>query len=261
LLTIQDRRRLQWKTVAGGSHTYLKAFLKSFKGQVHTGAQIAHIRRLPADQFGPNGEPIWIRMRDSRNFWFDRVIIATHADEALKLLSDPSVLEKKLLGAWTYSQNHTILHTDARVLPPTRRAWAAWNYTEELETSPEHPVSVSYYMNALQGLDTSQPYCVTLNRTKPIDERFVIKDMIYTHPVYSFEALASQQHLPDLNGTNNTYFCGSYFGYGFHEDAVRSSVQMVREHFGVEWPPTVASMDGAEHPHADEGATEDRVTG
>ncbi len=233
LLTVQDQRRLQWKTVKGGSNAYVKAFLKSFKGTVVTGAKIDRVRRT-ADVHGKWSATIC--HSDGREESFDRVVFGTHANEALQLLEQPTPMEHKLLGAWNYSKNHTVLHTDISVLPPSKKAWAAWNYTEETKSSPEHPVSVSYYMNALQGLNTPTNYCVTLNRTQPIKNEHIIREMNYTHPVFSFDAINSQTHLPTLNGGQATYYCGSYFGYGFHEDAVRSSVQMVNAHFDVIWP-------------------------
>jgi predicted NAD/FAD-binding protein len=163
---------------------------------------------------------------------FDRVIIAAHADEALAMLDDPSPDESRLLGAWKYQDNRTVLHTDLTALPPLKRAWASWNYTREAGAGDAAPVSVTYWMNRLQGLKTQRHYCVSLNRRTPIAEDSIIARMKYRHPTYTFRSMATQLELPALNGRRNTWFCGSYFGYGFHEDAVRSAVEVGRR-FGV----------------------------
>ncbi len=219
LLSVQNRP--QWKTVVGGSQSYVKAFLQQFTGQIELNAQIEHVRRV-------DGKPI-IRLADGVEHSYDLVVLAAHANESLKLLADPSADEQKWLGAWNYSKNHTVLHTDTSVMPPIQRCWASWNYTQELGASSTEPVSLTYHMNRLQRLKTKHQYCVTLNRTKPIDSKKIIREIEYTHPMFTVEALHSQQHLPSLNGKQNTYFCGSYFGYGFHEDAVKSGIAVANE--------------------------------
>jgi len=160
------------------------------------------------------------------------VVIATHADSALRLLNDPSENEKKLLGSWQYQKNETILHTDTSILPQRKAAWASWNYKREINSNSDAPVSVTYDMTKLQGLNTHERYLVTLNPSAPLKNE--IKKIIYHHPVYSKEAVASQVKLHELQGVNNTYFAGSYFGWGFHEDAVKSAV-MVGKHFDCGW--------------------------
>lgn len=222
LLSLNNRP--QWKTVIGGSHSYVKAFLQQFTGEVQTNVAIAAVRR---DFTGPI-----ITLKDGTERLFDSVVMAAHADESLRLLADPSEEEQQWLGAWQYSSNHTVLHTDSAVLPPLKRAWASWNYTKENGVDENDPVSLTYYMNRLQGLKTHANYCVTLNRSKPIAQKQIIREFNYMHPMYSLSALASQQKLPQLNGLRNTYFCGSYFGYGFHEDAVRSAVDVTLK-FGL----------------------------
>ena len=164
---------------------------------------------------------------------FDAVVIGVHADDALALLADADADERRLLGAWQYERNHVILHRDARALPPRRRAWASWNYTREAADTRAKPVSVTYYMNRLQGLRVRHEYCVSLNRRRPVAPETVVAEMDYMHPTYSFASMATQAELPTLNGRRRTYYCGSYFGYGFHEDAVRSAVAVGKE-FGIE---------------------------
>ena len=223
LLTLKDRP--QWYSVIGGSHTYVKKFLKGFKGTVITNSNIDQICRIETG--------IAVRMTDHTFKHFDCVIIATHTDEALTLLSDPSNDEKRLLGAWTYEKNHAVLHTDPSVMPPNKHAWASWNYTREKSSKDSNPVSVSYDMNRLQGLQTKNRYFVTLNRTKSIPSEHIIREINYTHPSYTFQSINTQKELPKLNGVQNTFFCGSYFGYGFHEDAVQSGTAVARA-FGIE---------------------------
>jgi len=219
------RNRPQWKTVVGGSFSYVKAFRKSFAGEIRLNAGVEKVFR--------EGGGVQLQFADGHSENFDRVVIATHADQALRLLGDPSSEEQKLLGPWEYQLNRTVLHTDASLLPPQRNAWAAWNFTRETSSSDQQPVYVSYYMNLLQGFSATQHYCVTLNRQQEFRPETVIAEFDYHHPQYSFASLATQSKLPKLNGQNNSWFCGSYFGYGFHEDAVRSAVA-VGQDFGIE---------------------------
>ena len=218
------RNRPAWRTVVGGSHSYVKTFLKTFSGKVNLSTPVETIRRT-ADQ-------VEIKLADGSTFSCDQIVIASHADQALRLLHDPDDLEQRLLSPWRYQKNHTVLHTDAAVLPEQKQAWASWNFTREPGGDAEHPVFVTYYMNRLQGLHVKRQYCVTLNRRQAFPAEQVIAAMDYHHPLYSFESMATQKELPLLNGTNRTYFCGSYFGYGFHEDAVRAAND-VGKAFGV----------------------------
>jgi predicted NAD/FAD-binding protein len=162
---------------------------------------------------------------------FDAAVIATHADEALRLLGDASPDEKRLLGAWTYTKNVAVLHTDRSVMPRRQAAWASWNYTVK-DAAADQIVAVSYHMNRLQSLKTKTDYFVTLNPGFPIAQDSVIREIQYTHPRYTFESLRTQAGLVELNGKNKTYFCGSYFYNGFHEDAVKSAVNVALQ-FGA----------------------------
>ena len=223
LLTVNERP--QWRTVVGGSHSYVKRMLADFKGEIRLCAPIVSVRRVGdrvslTTAAGPGGE-------------FDGVVIAAHADEALALLADPSDEERRLLGAWVYQPNDTVLHTDASAMPPLRRVWSSWNYTRERGSDPAGPAALSYWMNRLQGLQTSTPLFVSLNRRAPLAAERVVMRTVYHHPTYAHEALAAQGQLPTLNGKRRTWYCGSYFGYGFHEDAVRSGVQ-VAQSFGMD---------------------------
>ncbi len=218
LLSFRDRP--QWRTVVGGSHSYVRKILEGFKGTV--------IKNNPATGITRKGKKVSVSLRSGSKKSFDKVIIATHADEALKLLTDPTADEKRLLGPWTYEKNLTVLHTDQSVMPPEKRAWASWNFTREKTASGNPPLSLTYHMNRLQGLDTHNQYFVTLNRRHPIPDEKIIATMMYMHPQYTFGAVKTQQFLPTLNKSGNTFFCGSYFGYGFHEDAVRSGAEVAK---------------------------------
>ncbi|WP_022667622.1 NAD(P)/FAD-dependent oxidoreductase [Desulfospira joergensenii] len=213
-----------WYFVKGGSHTYVNAFLKSFRGRAVKNSPVTHISR--------EADRVTLHFENAPPQVFDAVVIAAHADQALNLLDTPSQREKELLGAWIYSKNKTFLHTDTSVMPPSRRAWASWNYTRHAQSDTDSPVTVSYDMTRLQKLETQQLYFVTLNPQKPIPEAHVIEEINYTHPQYSFDAFRSQKGLPRLNGYQRTFFCGAYFGFGFHEDGVNSALA-VGEKFGV----------------------------
>ena len=213
-----------WYFVSGGSHTYVRAFLNTFNGTAIKDRAVTRVSR--AD------DRVILTFKNHPPREFDAVVIATHADQALRLLDDPGGLEKTLLGVWSYSRNKTFLHTDANVMPPHKRAWASWNYTRLAQSEAAAPVRVSYDMVRLQKLDTKHPYFVTLNPPAPIPEAHVIAEIDYTHPQYSFDTFESQERLPGLNGEHNTFYCGSYFGYGFHEDGVKSALS-VGEKFGV----------------------------
>lgn len=222
LLSLTDRP--QWYTIFGGSQRYVKAFLRSFRGVVRTGAQVLSLSR--------EEKGVRLRTSDRGDERFDAAVLATHADEALGLLENPTAEEGRLLGAWRYQSNRTVLHSDPAVLPSPRRGWACWNYVRE-GGHEEGPVSVTYYMNRLQGLETQHDYFVTLNRRSSHPPETVIAEVTYTHPTYTFESMATQADLPSLNGRRRTFFCGSYFGYGFHEDAVRAGVA-VGQAFGLD---------------------------
>lgn len=215
LLSLNDRPK--WQTVVGGSCSYVHAFERSFSGRIVTGNPISKIERI-------NGKINVVCAGRSESF--DKCVVATHADQALNLLGDPSDEEKTILGAWKYQKNYTVLHTDRNALPPIRRAIASWNYRRELTANGEEPLSVTYYMNLLQGLQSKNDYCVTLNSKGLIDESKILYEIEYQHPIYNLPAIQSQVLLNKIQGVRQTWYCGSYFGYGFHEDAVRSAVSI-----------------------------------
>jgi predicted NAD/FAD-binding protein len=219
------RNRPQWRTVAGGSHTYVKAFLRDYQGILKLKSGVQQIAR--------QDDCVHISLASGESLSFDQVVIATHADQALRLLKNPSEIEHRLLSPWRYQPNGTVLHTDSSLLPRQEAARAAWNFTRSRRRTSEQPVFVTYYMNRLQGFSAGRDYCVTLNRVEPFRPETVIAKMVYHHPLYSFESMKTQKELPQLNGRQRTYFCGSYFGYGFHEDAVKSGMA-VGNAFGID---------------------------
>jgi predicted NAD/FAD-binding protein len=214
----------QWKTVVGGSFAYVKTIRKTLGTDVIVNTPIVEVKRT--------GAGVTVKSSDGKSRDFDYVVIAAHADEALAMLKDPSPDEKRSLSPWFYQKNYTILHTDPSVMPTIRNAQGSWNFIREKTTGKGSVLSLSYDMNRLQGLKTESNYFVTLNTGKTIKKESIITEMVYHHPTYSFESMKTQSELPSLNGVNRTYFCGSYFGYGFHEDAARSGLH-VAEKFGV----------------------------
>ncbi len=217
LLTINDRP--QWRTVVGGSCDYIARMQDTWQQvEVRLGVNIAGISRTEAG--------IDIELAGGTES-FDHVVIATHADQVLPLLRDADAEERTGLGCWTYTTSRTLLHTDARVMPPLRRVWSSWNF-QRIEGNR---TCLTYHMNRLQGLQTHKQYFVSLNL--PRDPEGIIAAFDYTHPMYTREALERRPHLQELCGRRNTWFAGSYFGNGFHEDAVRSAVEVVRG-FGMD---------------------------
>ncbi len=221
--------RPQWRFVTGGSQSYVEKIKKSFRGKILTDSGVVRVRRVPAG----------VEVKTSKEIAkFDAVVVAAHADEAFLTLQDPSDNEKKVLSPWKYTKNEAVLHWDDSLMPKRRAAWASWNVfvagsapearshsASGVDPQPATPVVLTYWMNRLQNLKTRRNYFVTLNAAESIDPAKVIQKINYTHPHYSFSSFESQKSLPALNGVRNTYFCGSYFGYGFHEDAVRSAAQ------------------------------------
>lgn len=208
--------RPNWMTVPGGSQAYVKAIFAEFRGSLSLKSEVGAVYRRP--------DRVTVALKNGREEDFDCVVIGAHANEALRMLGDPSAEEQQLLGAWTYTRNRTVLHTDESAMPWTKKSWASWNYILENSPAAVSPVSLTYDMNRLQNLKTVKNYFVTLNRHQPLDPQSVIKQIDYTHPSYTWDSLRTQEKLPSLNGVRRTFFCGSYFGYGFHEDAVKSAL-------------------------------------
>ena len=203
----------RWRTVTGGSQTYVDLIAKQLTA-IRTGAPVRSVRRHPG------GAEVTVTGGPQR---FDAVVIATHPDQALRLLADPTPAERRVLGAFRYSRNAAVLHTDASVLPASPRARASWNYHLTSCDAAAARVRVSYHMNRLQRLPAGQDYLVTLNSAGSIDPRRALAEMDYAHPVYTPASVAAQRELPGLND-GVTAYAGAYHGWGFHEDGCRSGV-------------------------------------
>ncbi len=215
------RDRPQWRSVEGGASRYVEALVAPFADRVRTSTPIESIRRRRRRvELTPRGE-------EAERF--DEVVVATHSDQALAMLSDPSDAEREVLGAIPYQPNEAVLHTDSSQLPRRRRAWASWNF--HLEPEPSGKTTVTYDMNRLQALDSKEQLCVTLNRTERIDPERVIETISYAHPIFTAEGIAAQERWPVISGVRRTSYCGAYWGFGFHEDGVASALR-VCERFG-----------------------------
>lgn len=216
------RERPQWRTVAGGSHAYVRRIVQHLGPRVRAACPVRSIRREPDSV---------LLQGDGWSERFDHVILATHADEALALLADQTDAERELLGAMPFQANETVLHWDASVLPRRRRCWAAWNYA--LGADPLAPVAVTYNMSILQGFETREPLCVTLNDSKRIDPAKTLARMTYHHPIYTVAGERARARWGEISGPARTHFCGAYWLNGFHEDGVRSALRVCERFGGV----------------------------
>jgi predicted NAD/FAD-binding protein len=216
------RGRPRWRTVQGGSARYVHALTAPWRERLRLRTPVQSVERDDAH--------ILVKPRDGEAERFEQVVIATHSDQALALLADASSREHEVLGALPYQRNEAVLHTDVRMLPRRRRAWASWNY--HLLEEPSDRATVTYHMNRLQSLRTERELCVTLNRTAAIDPAQVIRTIPYDHPVYTQEGVRAQRRRAEICGVNRTHYCGAYWGWGFHEDGVVSALA-VAERFGA----------------------------
>ena len=221
LVTLSDRPI--WRTITGGSWKYVERLTAPFRERIHLNCPVQRVHRSmdSVEVTSPKGTES-----------FDQVIFATHGDQALRLLGDPTELEREVLSPFACSRNVAVLHTDSSILPKRRLAWASWNYhlTDSLFDAP----SVTYQMNILQRLESPDPFCVTLNREDSIQSDKILQRYVYEHPVYSPAAVASQRRHAEISGlSSRTHFCGAYWGYGFHEDGVKSALAVAKA-FGVD---------------------------
>ncbi len=222
-LTLRDAP--QWYTVVGGSRTYVRAVADAV-GDVRASTGVRAITRKP--------DGVELLDTHGNTHVVDKVVIATHADDALALLTDPSDDEREVLGAFGYSRNEAVLHTDVSVLPRAPRARASWNYHLQRCDERREQTRVGYWMNRLQGYqDAADDFVVSLNDSDRVTPASVVARMQYTHPIYTAEALAAQHRLGDL-GTDRTVFAGAHHGWGFHEDGCRSGVEAARR-LGADW--------------------------
>ena len=213
--------RPQWYVIPGGSREYLGPLTSGWQQQIRLACPVQGIRR------SADGVVIHSLKGEER---FDEVILACHSDQALRLLQDASAREQAILGAMPYQANEVWLHTDVNCLPARRKAWASWNY--QLDANEQARPLVSYNMNILQALDSPSPFCVSLNPAGKVDESQVLRRFVYDHPVFNLASIQAQQARADICGQHHTHFCGAYWYNGFHEDGVRSALDVAKR-FGA----------------------------
>ncbi|MDX1705543.1 NAD(P)/FAD-dependent oxidoreductase [Pseudidiomarina sp.] len=229
LLNIADRP--QWHTVIGGSSAYIEPMIAGFRDHIQLNTELRSVHRNHPDR----KLPVTLEFADGRLEDFDEVVFACHSDEALALLADPTDAEREILSAMPYQMNDVVLHTDLRLLPRNRRAWASWNYLLHSDSEARtRPSSVTYNMNILQGIKAPVTFCVTLNNTNAIHTKKIIGKYQYAHPVYSVESLAATRRRGEICGQQHTHFTGAYWYNGFHEDGVCSAID-VAQRLGVKW--------------------------
>jgi predicted NAD/FAD-binding protein len=215
LLRLSNRPR--WRTVTGGSQAYVAGigqYLVRRQARLHMGTPVVSVRR--------GSTSVTVTTASGRQWDFDHVVLAVHGDQALAMLADADAREQEVLGAFTYRPNRVVLHRDRGLMPVRRAAWAAWNYIAP--DGPLGPQGVTYWMNRLQNFASEEPIFVTLNPPLAPAVSRVINEFTYSHPVFDSDAVRAQRHLAQLQGRGCTWFCGSYFGYGFHEDAFASGI-------------------------------------
>ena len=210
LLQIRDRPR--WRTVTGGSARYVEKLTAPYRDRIRLATPVSRVQRREGSAQVMTGD-------DGRHY--DAVFMAVHSDQALRILERPTAAEKSILGAIPYQRNDAVLHTDVSLLPRRKRAWASWNY--HLPAQSRARATLTYNMNILQRLEAEQTYCVTLNQSEEIDPAKVLATFNYDHPVYSRESVRAQRRHAEINGLDRIYYCGAYWGHGFHEDGLQSA--------------------------------------
>ena len=207
-----------WRVIRGGSARYIEKLVAPFRERVHLATPVRTVRRVPG------GVELDARGEATR---FDRVILAVHSDQALRLLAEPQPAERRVLAAIRYQPNEAVLHTDPRVMPRRRRAWASWNY--RVPARLQDAAQVTYHMNRLQGLTAPQDFFVTLNDAGEIDPQHVLARIDYAHPVFDAEAMAAQRRHAEIDGVGGVHYAGAYWGWGFHEDGLQSALRVCRQ--------------------------------
>ena len=244
---VQLKDRPQWRTVTGGSREYVNRIARELGDGVRLNSRIHKIHR--------RGGKVVVEFLHGDSEIFDHVVLACHADQALELLAEPSSEEQRLLKAFPYQRNRALLHTDEQLMPKRRAAWASWNYlTDNRGDANDQPedISVTYWMNSLQHLPAEHPVFVTLNPLQEPAEGKILRSFLYDHPVFSLHSIAAQQEIWSLQGRQNTWFCGAYFGYGFHEDGLQSGLAVAEQLGGLKRPWTLDNPNSRIHVQANE---------
>lgn len=214
------RNRPQWRVIEGGSRSYLEPLTAAYRDNIHLSTPIKKVRRVRTSQ----GAQVCLTSKRGPEY-FDEVIFACHSDQALALLGDATAAEKAVLAAIPYSHNEVVLHTDTTMLPRNQRCWASWNVS--LGRTPAELPALTYNMNILQGLQSEQTWCVTLNQTKLIKPECIVDVFHYDHPQFTLDGMRAQQRWHEINGVHHTWFCGAWWRNGFHEDGVWSAQLVV----------------------------------
>ncbi|GAB5453424.1 MAG: FAD-dependent oxidoreductase [Halioglobus sp.] len=215
LLSVTNRPT--WRVIEGGSREYLRPLCARFADRIYTSKPVDKVVRPPR-----GGVELHLADGDTRRF--DQVVIATHSDQALRMLAQPTPAECDVLGAIPYQKNDVVLHTDVRQLPRERKTWSSWNYSL---CGDDRPAVVTYNMNILQGIEAPETFCVTLNNSAAINPNHILGRFEYEHPVFSVEGMAAQQRWAEINGEGGVWYCGAYWHNGFHEDGVVSALRVV----------------------------------
>lgn len=241
--------RPEWRTVDGGSRAYVQRLTAAYADRVSLSRPARRIRR--------SGGQVYITDSQGRTETFDQVVIAAHADQALAMLDDPTAEERRLLGAFRYTRNHAVLHTDAGLMPRRKSVWSSWNYLGRPgHEGGQRQLCVTYWMNRLQGLPNDNPLFVTLNPIRPPRAGTIVRSEVYEHPLFDGPAMTAQKELWSLQGVRNTWFCGAYFGSGFHEDGCQAGLAVAEQLGGVRRPWRVENENGRIHVTAPAPATE-----
>jgi predicted NAD/FAD-binding protein len=230
LLGIADRPA--WRSVAGGSREYVRRLMARFRGDVRLASPVAAVVR--------RADHVLVRTSNGSVDRFDHVVMATHSDQAARLLEDATALERRILGAVRYQPNRAVLHRDPTFMPRRRKTWSAWNYGAADQAELERSVSLTYWMNRLQNIDPARPLFVTLNPMREPDPTCIFASFRYDHPLFDQAAVAAQADLKLIQGQCRTWFAGAWCGYGFHEDGLKSAVAVALA-FGAapDWPSDV----------------------
>lgn len=224
LLTVDDQP--QWYTVSNGSKQYVKKICQNFVDKISLNDEVKKIYL--------NEQNKWVVESQKSIDLFDIVVLASHADQALKMLNNPSQKQKNILSSFTFQKNRAVLHKDSSVMPTNKRAWASWVYSSNNLSnlnydSNNQSLSVSYWMNNLQNIDNTHPLFVTLNPNSAINSKDIFAEFEYEHPIFDAKAVEAQKNFDEIQGVNNLYFCGAYQSFGFHEDGIASSIRVLNK--------------------------------
>ena len=218
---MQTTNPIEWRVISGGSNQYVAKLIQPFAKRIHLSTPVTSVERM--DDY------VELVFQNRQTEQFDQVIFATHSDQALEILAEPTKDERSILGAIPYQENDIVLHTDDTLLPRKRKIWSSWNYW--VMSDRVDRASVTYNMNMLQSIQAGETFCVSLNMQEKIDKNRILGRYLYHHPVYIERSVYAQALHGMISGKNRTHFCGAYWGYGFHEDGVKSALA-VTQYFG-----------------------------